>query len=437
MSQVRDKFYYAKKEGWVSLWANLFLFIIKFYAGIVSGSVALIADAWHTLSDSLSSLVVLVGAKISQKPADHDHPFGHGRAESVASIIIGVLLVLVGVNFAVEGVQRLMDRQDANYGTIAIVVTIISLVVKELLAQYAIRLGKRFKLYSLISDGWHHRSDSISSFVILVGIFLGSYWWWIDGVLGFLVGLMIVYTGVVIIRNTIQPLLGEHPSEDLVQSITALANQISEHNLHPHHFHIHKYGEHSEVTFHIRLPGEMILSKAHQITYDFRNILREKLGMEATIYLEPELPDLEKGNIIRFSGNDEKLLHRAIEIRKKVFVEEQGVDEQLEVDGKDKNCIHYLVHSKGNYYATARYRQTTDGIKLERFAVMKPFRNKKVGEVLLRFILDELSHQNQKVYLHAQDRAVNFYLRAGFEIRGDEFEEAGIKHFKMIYPVKQ
>ena len=109
------------REGWVSIVGNILLFILKFWAGIVSGSIAIIADAWHTLSDSLTSVVVLVGVKLSLRPADREHPFGHGRAELIAALVIGVLLSVVAFNFVVEGVQRLRERQEVNYGTFAII----------------------------------------------------------------------------------------------------------------------------------------------------------------------------------------------------------------------------------------------------------------------------------------------------------------------------
>lgn len=154
-----------------SIFLNIGLFGIKIWAGIVTGSVALIADAWHTLSDSISSVAVLIGLKVSAKPADDNHPYGHGRAEIIASLVVGLLLAVIGFNFLMESIIRLRNHESVNYGILAIVVTVISAVMKEVMAQYSIIIGKRTNSSSMIADGWHHRSDAISSLVILVGIF--------------------------------------------------------------------------------------------------------------------------------------------------------------------------------------------------------------------------------------------------------------------------
>ena len=134
-----------------SLLLNIVLFGIKFWAGIVSNSVALIADAWHTLSDSISSVAVLIGLKVSSQPADKKHPYGHGRAEIISAVVVGVLLAVVGFNFLIESILRLRGHEEVHYGTVAIVVTIISIVVKEGMAQYSVIIGKKSKSKALIA----------------------------------------------------------------------------------------------------------------------------------------------------------------------------------------------------------------------------------------------------------------------------------------------
>lgn len=180
--------------SWLSIVLNILLFALKYWAGVVSNSVALIADAWHTLSDSISSLAVLVGLKYAQQPADLEHPYGHGRAELIASLVVGVLLAVVGFNFLAESVVHLRNRVAFSYGPVAIWVTLVSVVVKEIMARYSITTGKKLKLNSLKADGWHHRSDALSSLVILLAIFLGRNIWWMDSVLGMLVSFLIFYT---------------------------------------------------------------------------------------------------------------------------------------------------------------------------------------------------------------------------------------------------
>jgi len=274
-------------QGWLSIAINGLLFVFKYWAGFVTGSLALMADAWHTLSDSLSSIIVLVGTKISSKPPDKEHPFGHGRAELIAAVIIGVILGLIGFEFAKDSIVRLVDHESVVFGTFAIWITAISVIVKEALAQFSFWAARRTSNTSLKADGWHHRSDAISSLIILAGIFAGKYLWWIDGVLGLIVALLIFYAAYEIIKEGTDPLLGEKPDKDLLDDLRVIARQATGINTHLHHVHLHRYGEHIELTAHIRLPKTTTLEKAHEIADDIEMEIMNKLSIEATIHMEP------------------------------------------------------------------------------------------------------------------------------------------------------
>lgn len=137
--------------------------------------------------------------------------------------------------------------------------------------------------------------------------------------------------------------------------------------------------------------------------------------------------------IVSFFYDNKDLLTKALEIRTKVFVQEQGVDANLEMDAFDRFAHHYIAFLENNPIATARWRETEKGIKLERFAVLKEYRNNKIGEKLLNKVLNDVLPLKKIIYLHSQINAVNLYLRNGFKIDGNEFNEAGIKHFKMYY----
>lgn len=278
----------ALKEGWVSVGANSALFVLKFWAGVATGSIAIIADAWHTLSDSLTSLVVVISVKISAKPADREHPFGHGRAELIAALIIGVLLSLVAFNFVLEGIQRLQTKEHVNYSTFAIVATVVSIVVKEALAQYAFRIARESNSRSVRADAWHHRSDAISSVVILAGILLGKHVWWIDGVMGIVVALLIFYAAYDILRDAMNVMMGEIPDNDLIEQVKRICRSESLLELAPHHFHIHRYGDHAEMTFHIRLPDGLSLFDSHEIATRIETRLFDETRIVSTIHMEPE-----------------------------------------------------------------------------------------------------------------------------------------------------
>ena len=275
-------------EGFLSIFLNIALFALKYWAGIVSGSIAIIADAWHTLSDSISSVFVLIGARVSVKPPDGRHPFGHGRAELITAVLIGMFLAFIAYEFILGSIDKLVHHKTANFGKIAIIVTIISIIVKEGLAQFAFWTFRKTGYRSLRADAWHHRTDALSSVLILFGILLGSYFWWIDGVLGILVGILIAYSAFEIIRDGIDPLLGNIPDAKTLSNIIDLCNKHSKDRLHAHHFHIHEYGDHVEVTFHLVFPEHYTLKAAHELANRIELDIRKKLNIEATIHMEPK-----------------------------------------------------------------------------------------------------------------------------------------------------
>jgi len=274
-------------EGTISIILNTFLFGLKYWVGIKTFSIAIIADAWHTLSDSLTSLVVIIGFKVSSKPADKKHPYGHGQAEIISSVIIGTLLTIVGFNFLIASIQRFINHQSASYGNLAIIVFIISVIVKEGLAQFSIRAGKKINSQSLIADGWHHRSDALVSFLVLVGIFMGSYLWWVDSIMGMIVSLVIFYTTFIILKESISTLIGEEPSEDLEAEIRKIVTNSVSHDVKLHHLHSHKYGDNRELTFHIRLPADTRLEEVHGISEELEKKIKEEMNIETTIHVEP------------------------------------------------------------------------------------------------------------------------------------------------------
>ncbi|WP_319500919.1 cation diffusion facilitator family transporter [uncultured Draconibacterium sp.] len=278
---------YIFREGWISIIANTILFALKYWAGIVTGSVALIADAWHTLTDSVSSVIVLIGGKISSKPADDDHPFGHGRAEHIAAVIIGVLLAIVAFDFVLKSVDKFGTNEQTVFGTIAWIATIISIVVKELLAQYAFFGFRQTNSSILKADGWHHRTDALSSVVILVGLLFGKYFWWTDAVLGLIVAGMIGYASFEILSKEIKSLLGESPSDELLEEIHKTVDLNCKIQVNLHHIHLHKYGHHTEMSCHIKLPSEMTLYETHEICTKIEKAIKSEFGFITTIHPEP------------------------------------------------------------------------------------------------------------------------------------------------------
>lgn len=155
---------------WVGIIVNALLTILKAVGGLISGSRALLADALHSASDIVGSIVILFAVKIAAKPPDEEHPYGHGKAENIASFIIALLLIVVGVEISISSVKIFFGEQPVAPTMLALIIIIISLLVKEVLFHYKYYLGKKHNSAALISEAWHHRSDSLSSLAVLVGI---------------------------------------------------------------------------------------------------------------------------------------------------------------------------------------------------------------------------------------------------------------------------
>jgi len=284
---------YTLVEGWISICGNILLFFLKLWAGMVTGSVALTADAYHTLTDSISSAIVIFSSWLSSKPADDKHPFGHGRSDLVCSVIIGVLLVLIGVEFLIKSVEQISSGTRVDYGTIAVVVMVVSIVTKEMMAQFAFWGARKTGNPILKADGWHHRSDSLSSVLILFGIFCSAYIEWVDGLLGILVSLMIFYAAWEIFKESVGRLLGEAPDRRLIERVDAIVDELGMDGQ-THHFHLHRYGDHVELTFHLLMDPDISLKKAHDCAEAIETQLRERLQIEATIHMEPDETKKEK-----------------------------------------------------------------------------------------------------------------------------------------------
>jgi len=285
MASQRDKAGYL--ESAVSIIVNTALFALKLYAGIITGSIALIADAWHTLSDSLTSVVIIIAIKLSSKKPDKEHPFGHGRWEQIAALFVAFVLAVIAYEFAKDSIERFGNRQEARFGAFAIGVVTISIIMKELLARYAFYIAKKYDSEAIKADGWHHRSDALSSIPVLVGILFASKFWWMDSVLGFALSLVLFYAAYEIAKETVDKLLGKRPSKELTEKIHYAIYCLNLGDLRLHHLHIHNYARHNELTMHIRLDGQKSIEEGHQVATIIEKKIEEDFGMQATVHVEP------------------------------------------------------------------------------------------------------------------------------------------------------
>jgi len=281
----------GKFQGWVSVAGNSLLFVIKFILGLLIGSISLMADAVHTLSDVISSSVVIWGFKESEKPADPEHPYGHGRAEYVATLVIAILLVVTGIEFIQGAFHRITSPKPINPTWWAIIAVASTIVLKELMARFAEHLSTKIASGTLHADAWHHRSDAISSGLVVMAMVAGKYGYnTADGWFGMGVALFIIWTGIEIARDAIDDLIGKPPPQEELNEIRELAI-ATDGVLGAHDISVHSYGQDKFISVHIELDANISSARAHDISENVESKILTKLGSAPTVHIDPISPD--------------------------------------------------------------------------------------------------------------------------------------------------
>ncbi len=274
---------------------NLLLVIIKFIGGTIGRSSALLADAVHSLSDFLTDIIVLVFVKISSKPQDEGHDYGHGKYETLATIIIGVVLLFVGITLCYENAIRIARAVRGEVlprpEIVALLVAAISILAKELLYQYSVRKGRSLSSKALEANAWHHRSDALSSIGTLVGIsgamFLGERWRILDPIAAVVISAFIIKVAIDIIRPCLDELLERSLPEDTEREITDIMLTTPGVKA-MHRLRTRRIGNNIAIEAHIKMDGDISLHEAHLIASEVEKELREKYGPETHIGLHME-----------------------------------------------------------------------------------------------------------------------------------------------------
>ncbi|MDD9880085.1 MAG: cation diffusion facilitator family transporter [Candidatus Marinimicrobia bacterium] len=277
-------------QGWVSVLVNGLLFILKLVIGIMVGAVSVIADAIHTLSDVISSSVVIWGFKQSEKPADVEHPYGHGRAEYIATLIIAVLLVVAGIEFIQEAIHRIQNPKPVSSEWWMIIVLGATILLKEITARYAEFLSSKIASGTLHADAWHHRTDAISSLLVVLALIAGNYGYpAVDGWAGLGVALFLIFTGYEIAKDAVDDLIGKPPASEEVDAIRQIVVSV-EGVLGAHDIVVHSYGHDKFVSIHIEIDADKTTAEAHDISERVEARLTGTLGIEPTIHVDPVNP---------------------------------------------------------------------------------------------------------------------------------------------------
>lgn len=291
---------YGTLSGIVGILANFLLSLSKLVIGILFGSLAISADAINNLSDALSSVLSIVSFKMSSKPADREHPFGHARIEYVASMIVSFLILSIGVNLLRETIGKIINPSDTTFSIVSVIVLCISIAVKLWLYIFNRKLGKTINSSVLIATSADSLSDTVSTSAVLLSVLVLRFFSLdIDAYVGILVALFIFYSGIKILNDTKNSILGEPPSAETVKAIEGIVAEYPD-ALGIHDMIIHSYGAlHTIASFHVEVDGSKDIFKSHDMTDNLEKRIREELNIECTIHMDPLITDNERINSLR------------------------------------------------------------------------------------------------------------------------------------------
>lgn len=288
----------AQQVTWVGFFINALLTAFKIFAGIQGKSAAMIADGVHSMSDFMTDIVVLVGFKFIEKPADEKHQYGHGKYETIATLVISAALFLVGWKILSSGVETIYDvlfnqKVLERPRVIALVAAGLSIVAKEILFRYTRGVGERINSSAVIANGWHHRSDAFSSMGTLIGIgsavLLGSKWTILDPIASLIVSMFIFKVAYEILSPSISELLESTLEQEDVDKIRNLLDH-AEHITGYHKLRTRKIGSYKALELHLEFNSTISLKDAHEITTVIEKQFLQLLGENSliTLHMEPK-----------------------------------------------------------------------------------------------------------------------------------------------------
>ena len=276
---------------------NVILLLFKFVAGIVGHSAAMVADAVHSLSDFLTDIIVVIFVRISGKPQDKSHDYGHGKYETLAMTMIGVALLVVAVGILYNGAVQIAawanGAQLEAPGTLALWAALLSIVLKEVVYHYSMVKARQLQSQAVEANAWHHRSDALSSIGTAVGIggaiFLGQRWTVLDPVASVIVGAFIVKVAVDLLRNGIGDLMEQSLPDAVEEEILHLVEALPG-DIHPHDLRTRRIGNHYAIELHILMDGTITLNEAHDKASEVEDLLRTHYGPDThvAVHVEPK-----------------------------------------------------------------------------------------------------------------------------------------------------
>lgn len=279
---------YGILSGILGIGLNIFLFLTKFIAGLISGSISIFGDAFNNLSDAASSIVTFIGFKLAGEEADEQHPFGHGRLEYIAGLIVSLFIILTGCEVVRTSVNKIFAPEKTEFNLTIAVILIVSIFIKLLMFQGNLQAAQKIDSQTLKSVAMDSISDVFTTSVVLASsIFAYKTGIIVDGFFGVFVGFFIIRTGYEAAKDTINPLLGEPPSKEFVQEVK---NTVMAHEgiLGVHDLLVHNYGPSRIImSLHVEVPDNQNIVTVHDLIDDIENELRQQYHCTAVIHMDP------------------------------------------------------------------------------------------------------------------------------------------------------
>ena len=279
---------YGKLSGIVGIVCNLLLFAVKLTAGTLSGSVSIMADAVNNLSDASSSIISLLGFKLAAKPADADHPYGHARYEYLSGLLVAVLILYIGIELLKSSFSKVLAPTSVAFNWLTVAILALSILVKLWMALFNKTLGKKIRSQTLIATAADSRNDVISTAAVLLAMIVSHYAHFeLDGYVGIAVALFILYSGVGLIRETLDPILGRAPDPDFVEEIR---DKIMENEgvLGTHDLMVHDYGPGCQfASVHVEVAAEADVLEMHDMIDNIERAFLSDYGLHMVIHMDP------------------------------------------------------------------------------------------------------------------------------------------------------
>lgn len=362
---------YGRLSGMVGIICNLILFAFKMLAGMMTGAVSIMADAFNNLSDAASSVVTLIGFHMAGKPADLDHPFGHGRIEYLSGLFISAAILMTGVELLKTSVDKILNPTELSFSVVSVVILMASILMKLWMSRFNFTLGNKIHSEAMKATATDSLSDCISTSAVLLGVFVSMFTGKnIDGIIGTLVALFVCFAGFNAAKETIQPLLGQAPDPELVENIRKRVMQ-EDMILGIHDLIIHDYGPGRRMlSLHAEISYKEDIMEAHDLIDNIERDLCQEFQCTATIHMDPVVTDDEELNTMHKKVADMVAtldaswkIHDFRMVRGSthtnlifdLVVPAESLKDKADIERKVKDLIHIM---DAHYYAVVTVEQS-------------------------------------------------------------------------------